>query len=137
MKWTNFLPHSWIQCFMLSQVKNSEDCWVLNYLSGTVQFRSVQFIHSVVSDSLQSHGLQHARPHCPSPTPGVYSNSCPLCWWCHPTIPASVIPFPPSFNLSQHQGLFKWVSSSHQVAKVMELQLQHQSFQWIFRTDFL
>ena len=46
-------------------------------------------------------------------------------------------PSPPAFNLSQHQGLFKWVSSSHQVAKVLEFQLQHQSFQWIFRTDFL
>ena len=44
---------------------------------------------------------------------------------------------PPAINLSQHQGLFKWVSSSHQVARVLELQLQHQSFQWIFRTDFL
>ena len=46
-------------------------------------------------------------------------------------------PFPPSFNLSQQQGLFQWVSSSQQVAKVLELQLQHQSFQWIFRVDFL
>ena len=46
-------------------------------------------------------------------------------------------PSPPAFNLSQHQGLFKRVSSSHQVAKVLEFQLQHQSFQWIFRTDFL
>ena len=46
-------------------------------------------------------------------------------------------PSPPAFNLSQHQGLFKWVISSHQVAKVLEFQLQHQSFQWIFRTDFL
>ena len=46
-------------------------------------------------------------------------------------------PFPPVFNLSQHQGLFQGVSSSHQVAKVLKLQLQHQSFQWIFRTDFL
>ena len=46
-------------------------------------------------------------------------------------------PSPPAFNLSQHQGLFKWVSSSHQVPRVLELQLQHQSFQWIFRTDFL
>ena len=46
-------------------------------------------------------------------------------------------PSPPDLNLSQHQGLFKWVSSSHQVAKVLEFQLQHQSFQWIFRTDFL
>ena len=54
---------------------------------------SVQFSHSVMSDSLWSHGLQHARPPCPSPTPGVYSNSCPLSWWCHPTISSSVIPF--------------------------------------------
>ena len=46
-------------------------------------------------------------------------------------------PSPPAFNLSQHQSLFKWVSSSHQVAKVLEFQLQHQSFQWIFRADFL
>ena len=46
-------------------------------------------------------------------------------------------PPPPAFSLSQHQGLFHWISSSHQVAKVLELQLQHQSFQWIFRTDFL
>ena len=46
-------------------------------------------------------------------------------------------PSPPALNLSQHQGLSQWISSSHQVAKVLELQLQHQSFQWIFRTDFL
>ena len=46
-------------------------------------------------------------------------------------------PSPPTFNLSQHQGLFQWVSSSHQVAKILEFQFQHQSFQWIFRTDFL
>ena len=52
-----------------------------------------------------------------------------------PSHPLSA-PSPPAFNLSQHQGLFKWVSSSHQVAKVLESQLQHQSFQWIFRTDF-
>ena len=52
-----------------------------------------QFSRSVVSNSLQPHGLQHARPPCPSPTPGVYSNSCPLSWWCHPTISLSVIPF--------------------------------------------
>ena len=46
-------------------------------------------------------------------------------------------PSPPTFNLSQHQGLFKWVSSSHQLVKILEFQLQHQSFQWAFRTDFL
>ena len=53
----------------------------------------LQFICSVVSDSLRPHGLQHSRPPCPSPTPGVYSNSRPLSWWCHPTISSSVIPF--------------------------------------------
>ena len=54
---------------------------------------SVQFSCLVVSDSFQSHGLQHARPPCPSPAPGVYSNSCPLSQWCHPTISSSVVLF--------------------------------------------
>ena len=54
---------------------------------------SVQFNRSVVSDSLWPHEPQHARPPCPSPTPGVYPNPCPLSWWCHPTISSSVVPF--------------------------------------------
>ena len=58
-----------------------------------VQFSSVHFSHSVATDSLQPHGQWHARPPCPSPTPGVYSDSCPLSLWCHPTISSSVIPF--------------------------------------------
>ena len=173
-----------------------------------------------MSFSLQPHGLQHARLPCPSLSLTVCSNSCLLSQWCHPTISSCVTPsspalnlsqhqslfqwvgsshqvatimitnfifssvsqsyvtlhdpmdcstpgFPvhhqlpeftqthvywvsdaiqpshplsspsPAFNLSQHQGLFKWVSSSHQVAKILEFQFQHQSFQWIFRTDFL
>ena len=56
-------------------------------------FSSVQFSRSAISDCLWPHGLQHARPRCPSPTPGVHSNSCPSSWWCHPTISFSVIPF--------------------------------------------
>ena len=56
----------------------------------SIQF---QFSRSVVSDTLRSHESQHARPPCPSPTPGVYSNSCPLSRWCHPAISSSVIPF--------------------------------------------
>ena len=71
-------------------------------------------------DSLPPHGLQHARPPCPSPIPGVYSNSCPLSQWCHPTISSPVIPSAPTFHLSQHPGHFKWVSSLHQVAKVLD-----------------
>ena len=58
-----------------------------------VHSSSVQFIHSVVSDSLRPHVLQHARPPCQSPMPGVYPNSCPLSGWCHPTISSSVIAF--------------------------------------------
>ena len=197
------------------------------------------FSHSVVSNSLRPHELQHARHPCPLPSPGACLNSCPSSWWCHPTISSSVVPFsclqsfvasgcfpmsqffasgghsirgsasasvlpmniqdwlplgwtgwislhskglsrvfsnttvqiinslapsllygptldqlldlaqthvhpvsdaiqpiyplsclsPPAVNLSQHQSLFKWVSSSHQVTKVLEFQLQHQSFQ--------
>ena len=68
---------------------------------------------------------------------GVYSNSCPWIGNAIQPFHPLLFPSPPTFNLSQHQGLFKWVSSSHQVAKILELQLQHQSFQWIFRTDFL
>ena len=56
-------------------------------------FSSVQFSRSVVSDFLQPHEPQHTRHPCPSPTPGVHPNPCPLCQWCHPTIPSSVIPF--------------------------------------------
>ena len=56
-------------------------------------FRSVQFSHSVVSDSLWPHELQHARPPCPLPTPRVHSNSCPLSRWCYPTISSSVVRF--------------------------------------------
>ena len=58
-----------------------------------VSILSVQFSRSVVSDSLRPHGLQHARPPCPSPTPGAHPNPCPLSRWCHPTISSSVVPF--------------------------------------------
>ena len=101
---------------------------------------SVQFSCSVVSISLWPHGLQHARLPCPSATPGAYSNSCPSSWWCHPSISSSV--FPLSFHLqsSQHQGLFKWISSSHQAAKVLEFQ-HHSSKEYSglisFRMDWL
>ena len=93
----------------------------------SVQFNSVslvQFSRSVMSDSLQPHESQHTRPPCPSPTPGVYPNPCPLNPWCHPAISSSVIPFSSwpqsfpalgSFPMSQ---LFAWSG------KVLEFQLQ-------------
>ena len=109
--------------------------WALT--SGHSQL-SLQF--SLVAQScstLRPHEPQHTRPPYPSPTAGVHPNPCPLSWWCHPTISSSVIPSPPAFNLSRHQGLLKLDSSSHQVAKVLELQLQPHSFQWTPRTDIL
>ena len=95
------------------------------------------FTCSVMSDSFQPRGLQHSRLPCPPPSPGVCLNSCPLSWWCHPAI-SSLLPLSPFvFSLSQRQGLFQWVSSLHQVAKVLGLQLQQQSSQWIFMVGFL
>ena len=73
-------------------------------------FSSVQFSHSVMSGSLWSRGLQHTRMPCPSPTPGVYSNSCPLSQWCHPTISSSVFP------LSSHLQSFP-ASGSFQMSR--------------------
>ena len=67
--------------------------WVIFVLSFKLFSFSVQFSPSVMSDPLWCHEPQHARPPCPSPTPGVCSNSCPSSWWCHPTISSSVFPF--------------------------------------------
>ena len=95
-----------------------------------------QFSRSVVPNSLWPHVLKHTKLPCPSPTLEAYTNSYPSSRWFHPTISSSVVPFSsclPSFPAS---GSFQWVSSSHQVAEVLELQLQHQSFQWTLRTDF-
>ena len=82
-------------------------------LSLTISVSSVQFSHSVVSDSLLPHGLYHARLPCPSPTSGAYSNSCPSSWWCHPTISSSVVPFLPpsilpSIRVFSNESVWQW-----------------------------
>ena len=88
------------------------------YCAHSTNCASVQFSHSAVSDSLRPHESRHARPPCPSQTPRVYSYSCPLSWWCHPTISSSVVPFSScpqslpasgSFPMSQ---LFTWGGQS-------------------------
>ena len=109
--------------------------WAIQFTEHSIS--SVQFSHSVMSNSLRPHGLQDARLLCPSPTSGACSDSCLSSRWCHPTILSSVIPFSSCLQSFPASGSFKWVSCSYQVAKVLEFQLQHQSFQWIFRTDFL
>ena len=96
---------------------NTNECFLLLNSQACNQFSSVQFSCSVVSDSA-SHESQHARTPCPSPTPRVYSNSCPSSQWCHPAISSSVIPFSScpqflpasgSFPMSQ---LFAWGGQS-------------------------
>ena len=80
----------------------------LEFHSSVQLLNSVQFL---MTDSFWSHGLQHARPPCPSPAPRVYSNSCPLSRWCHPTISSSVVPLSSRLQSFPASGLFKWVSS--------------------------
>ena len=93
-------------------------CLIFQFNYKFLQFSSVQFSCSVMSDSLQPHGPQHARPPCPSPSPGVHSDSCPSSQWCHPAISSLVVPFfscpqslpaSESFPMSQ---LFAWGSQS-------------------------
>ena len=81
---------------------------------------SVQFSHSVISDSLRPHESQHARPPCPSPTPGAYSNSCPLSRWCHPAISSSVVPSscPQSFPASGSFQMSQFFASGGQSIRV-------------------
>ena len=112
-----------------------------------VQFSSVQFSHSVASNSLRLHESQHARPPCASQTPRVYSNSCPLSRWCHPAISSSVIPFSScpqslpasgSFPMSQ---LFAWGHQSIGVSastSVLPMNTQDWSaLEWTGRISFL
>ena len=96
-----------------------------------------RFTSVTQSNALRPHGLQHARLPCYHQLPELTQTHV---HWVgdaiqpsHPLLSLS----PPALNLSQHQGLFQWVSSSHKVAKVLEFQLQHQFFQWIFRVNFL
>ena len=101
----------------------------------------VQFSHSVLSDSLWPHESQHARPPCPSPTHGVYSNSCPLSQWCHPTTSSCVIPFPclQSFPASGSIQMSQLFTSGSQSTGVSTLASVHPkgNQSWLFteRTD--
>ena len=85
----------------------------------------MSFSRSVVFNSLGPHRLQHARTPCPSLSPGVYSDSRPLCWWCLPAISFSIVPFSSCLQSFPASGCFLMRWLSHQVAKVLELQLQH------------
>ena len=104
----------------------------------------LQYIHNQFSSVAQSCLTLYDPMDCSTPGFPVHHQLLELIqthvYWASDAIQPShplLSPSPPAFNLSQYQGLFKWVSSSHQVAKVLEFQLQHQSFQWTFRTDLV
>ena len=80
---------------------------IQRHLAHSLWFSSVQFSHSVVSNSLQPHELQHTRLPCPSPAPGAYSDSRPSSWWCHPTISSSVVPFSSCLQSFPGSGSFQ------------------------------
>ena len=139
----HLLPHEKYVSIAWSRAQygSSHVCLIHPCMPSMVHLLS-SFSCSVVSDALWPHGLQHTRPPCPSLFPRICSNSCPLSQWCHPTILASAACFsfcPQSFPAS---GSFPMSQLSHQMAKVLELQLQHPFFQWIleglisFRIDW-
>ena len=103
--------HSLLQWTTFRQ--NSPLIVYLTYMQS--QFSSVQFSHSIISDSLWPHGLQHARLLYPLPTPGTYSNSCPLHRWCHPTISSSVVSFSSHLQSFPASGSFPVIRRVHDV----------------------
>ena len=105
----------WLKVLGIYKANNTDCNWLLKGALGPVcqVLMLLLFTCSFVSDSLWPHGLQHARPPCPSPAPGVHSDSRPSSQWCHLTSYPLSSPSPPALNLSQHQGLFQWVDSLH------------------------
>ena len=108
-------------------------CYVELFFMSSIS--SVQ--NSVMSDSLQPHGLQRTRLPCPSPTPGACSNSCPSGWWYHLTISSLVVPCCSCLQIFPASESFQMSQYFASGVQILELQLQYQSFQWIFRTYFL
>ena len=93
-----FISLTWINSFVCGLKYQSHDYKCIQLLNGILSWYPIsqsvsQFSHSVMSDSLWPHESQYTRPPCPSPTPGVYSNSWPSSWWCHPAISSSTVPF--------------------------------------------
>ena len=105
-KWISYI-YSYIPLLGVSFPFRSSQSTELSSLSYTVSSNSVQFCRSVVSKSLWLHELQHARPPCPSPTPRVYPNSCPLSQWCRPTVSSFVIPFSSHLQSFPASGSFQ------------------------------
>ena len=130
---------SFFMKFLLKQLLHSHFWWLVltDLLFFSIYSQYISFVTFSSVQSLSRVWLLATPWIAARQAPGVYSNSCPLSQWCHPAISSSVVPFFSCPQSLQHQGLFRWVSSSHEVAKGLEFQLQHQSFQWTPRTDIL
>ena len=145
----------WVAISFSRGSSQPRDCTQVSCTVRQILYYSVQFRCSVVSNSLQPHGLYHASPLCPSPTPRVYSNSCSLSQWCHPTISSSVLPFSfclqsfPASGSFQMSRFFTWggqsigVSASASVlpmniqdwfplGKTGWISLQSKGLSWVF-----
>ena len=134
-----FVLHIYVDDPGGSVVKTAFQVWIWCLSQGTKIPHAplLSFSCSVLSHSVWPHGLQHARLPYASLRLGACSNSCPLSWWFHPTTWSSVAPFSSCLQFFPASGFFfQWISFSHQVAKVLELQLQHQSFQWMNIQDW-
>ena len=101
------LPIRGHNLLLSAQHSTAQQPWVESPFLPIFNFLNSQFSRSVVSDSLRPHGLQHSRPPCPSPTPGVYSNLCLLSRWCHPAISSSVVPFSSHLQSFPASGSFQ------------------------------
>ena len=131
-------PMIFSKMLQISKIFFQNIYWNNLHTSGPLQFKSMLFralsLVAQVCLTLQPHGLQHVRLPCPTRTPRACSNSCPSSQWCHPKISSSVVPFSSCPQSLPASGSFQMISSSQQVAKVLEFQFQHQ---WIDLLDFL
>ena len=133
---SQFRDWTWVSCiagrfFTIWAAREALDARSLMN-NWSLSFSSVQFSCSVVSNSLLPHESQHARPPCPSPTPGVHWDVHWVSDAIQPSHPLSS-PSPPAPNPSQHQSLFQWVNSSHEVAKINNLMGKHFWFKFNFK----
>ena len=147
--------NSWIVCENLSQTSGSKKkknhflCLIQDFKPSVSEknsfmhlwfhpglLSSVQFSCSVMSNSLRPLGLQHTRLPCASPSPGVYSNSCPSSPWCHPIISSSAVPFSSRLQYFPASGSFQMSQHFTSGGQMLKFQLQHQFFQCLFTTDF-
>ena len=131
----NYCLHTLFQLF--PTLTRSKILYAERYLVFYSTSPSVQFSSSVMSHPLWPHESQHTMPPCPSLTPGVYSNSCPLSWWCHPTISSSVLPF--SFHLQSFpaSGSFQMSQLFTSGGQSIGASASVSVLLWIFRTDIL